>query len=105
MRGRSWPAVYGDGGHAKISFEVIETEPSSAVEGPLADPSQLELCSQAVPFRQSSGSLKMFRRLWKKWTLDKPAAFGDLLWEILVVQLAALLDRLTLRQIITFISF
>ena len=37
----------------------------------------------------------MFRQLWKKWTLDKPAAFGDLLWEIFVVQLAAMLDRLT----------
>ena len=45
----------------------------------------------------------MFKQLWKKWTLDKPAAFGDLLWEIFVVQLAAWLDRLTLRQIIAFI--
>jgi hypothetical protein len=27
----------------------------------------------------------MFKQLWKKWTLDKPAAFGDLLWEIFVV--------------------
>jgi hypothetical protein len=45
----------------------------------------------------------MFRQWWKKWTVDKPAAFGDLLWEIFVVQLAAWLDRLTLRQIIAFI--
>jgi hypothetical protein len=45
----------------------------------------------------------MFRQLWKKWTVDKPAAFGDLLWEVLVVQFAAWLDRLTLRQIIAFI--
>jgi hypothetical protein len=45
----------------------------------------------------------MFKQLWKKWTIDKPAAFGDLLWEIFVVQLAAWLDRLTLRQIIAFI--
>ena len=45
----------------------------------------------------------MWKQLWKKWTLDKPAAFGDLLWEIFVVQLAAFLDRLTLRQIIAFI--
>jgi len=45
----------------------------------------------------------VFRDLWKKWTLDKPAAFGDWLWEILVVQLAALLDRLTLRKIIALI--
>lgn len=45
----------------------------------------------------------MFKQLWKKWTVDKPAAFGDLLWEIFVVQLAAWLDRLTLRRIIAFI--
>jgi hypothetical protein len=45
----------------------------------------------------------MFRQLWQKWTVDKPAAFGDLLWEIFVVQLAAWLDRLTLRRIIALI--
>lgn len=41
--------------------------------------------------------------LWKKWTIDKPAAFGDWLWDVFVVQLAALLDRLTWRQVIAFI--
>ena len=45
----------------------------------------------------------MFRQLWKKWTVEKPAAFGDLLQEIFVVQLAAFLDRLTLRRIIAII--
>jgi hypothetical protein len=45
----------------------------------------------------------MFKQLWKTWTIDKPAAFGDLLWEVFVVQLAALLDRLTLRRIIAII--
>ena len=45
----------------------------------------------------------MLKQLWKKWTIDKPAAFGDLLWEVLVVQFAAFLDRLTLRRIIAFI--
>ena len=45
----------------------------------------------------------MWKQLWKKWTLDKPAAFGDWLWEVFVVQLAAWLDRLTLRQVIAFI--
>ncbi|HEV7602390.1 MAG TPA: hypothetical protein VGO49_19305 [Bradyrhizobium sp.] len=45
----------------------------------------------------------MWKALWKKWTIDKPAAFGDLLWDVLVVQLAALLDRVTLRDIIAFI--
>ena len=45
----------------------------------------------------------MWKHLWKKWTLDKPAAFGDLLWDVFVVQFAALLDRLTLRRIIALI--
>jgi hypothetical protein len=45
----------------------------------------------------------MLKELWNKWTIDKPAAFGDLLWDVFVVQLAALLDRLTLRQIIAFL--
>lgn len=47
----------------------------------------------------------MWKQLWRKWTIDKPAAFGDLLWEVLVVQLAAWLDRLdrvALRHVITF---
>jgi hypothetical protein len=45
----------------------------------------------------------MWKALWKKWTIDKPALLGDWLWEVLVVQVAALLDRLTLRRIIAFI--
>jgi hypothetical protein len=45
----------------------------------------------------------MWKRLWQKWTIDRPAAFGDWLYQILVVELAALLDRLTLRQVIAFI--
>lgn len=45
----------------------------------------------------------MWKALWKKWTLDKPAAFGDLLWEVFVVQFAALLDRLTIRKAIALI--
>ena len=44
-----------------------------------------------------------FKQLWKTWTVDRPAAFGDLLWDVFVVQLAAWLDRLTLRRIIAFI--
>jgi hypothetical protein len=45
----------------------------------------------------------MWKALWKKWTLDRPAALGDWLWDVFVVQLAALLDRVTLRRIIAFI--
>jgi hypothetical protein len=45
----------------------------------------------------------MWKAHWKKWTVDKPALLGDWLWDVFVVQLAALLDRLTLRRIIAFI--
>ena len=45
----------------------------------------------------------MWKRFWQTWTIDKPAAFGDRLYQILVVDLAALLDRLTLRRVIAFI--
>lgn len=45
----------------------------------------------------------MWKQLWKKWTIDKPAALGDWLWDVFVVQLAAFLDRLTLRRIIALI--
>jgi hypothetical protein len=45
----------------------------------------------------------VWKQIWRKWTINKPAAFGDWLWEMLVVELAAFLDRLTLRQVIAFI--
>jgi hypothetical protein len=43
------------------------------------------------------------KRWWRRWTYDVPLATGDALWEVLVVQLAALLDRLTVRKVIAFI--
>ena len=47
----------------------------------------------------------VWKALWKKWTIDKPAMFGDFLWEVFVVQLsAALHDRLTWKRIFAFIS-
>ena len=45
----------------------------------------------------------MWKQLWKKWTIDKPAAFGDLLWEVLVVRLAAWLEGLTIRRAIALV--
>lgn len=45
----------------------------------------------------------MWKQLWRTWTIDKPAAFGDLLWQALVVDFAAFLDRLTLRSVIALI--
>ena len=45
----------------------------------------------------------MWKMLWQKWTIDRPAILGDWLWDVLVVQLAAFLDRLTVRRAIAFI--
>jgi hypothetical protein len=45
----------------------------------------------------------MWKSLWQKWTIDKPAALGDWLWDIFVVQFAAFLDRLTLRRVIAIV--
>ncbi|QOZ44165.1 hypothetical protein XH89_12225 [Bradyrhizobium sp. CCBAU 53340] len=43
------------------------------------------------------------KQFWRRWTYEVPLAIGDALWEVLVVQLAALLDRLTVRKAIAFI--
>jgi hypothetical protein len=48
--------------------------------------------------RRRSGPKRDVREWWQQWTVDKPAAFGDWLWKVLVVQVAALLDRLSLRR-------
>jgi hypothetical protein len=45
----------------------------------------------------------MWKELWQRWTIDKPAAFGDLLWNVFVVQFAAFLDRFTIRKVIAIV--
>jgi hypothetical protein len=39
---------------------------------------------------------------WQKWSYEIPLAIGDALWEVLVVQFAAFLDRLTIRKVLEF---
>ena len=41
---------------------------------------------------------------WQKWTVDRPAAFGDWLWIVFVVQFADFLNRLTLRRVLEIIA-
>jgi hypothetical protein len=53
--------------------------------------------------QRKCGENPVWKALWKNWTIWKPAALGDWLWDVFVVQLAALLDRLTLRQFIALI--
>jgi hypothetical protein len=43
------------------------------------------------------------RNWWRKWSYEIPLAFGDALWEVLVVQFAAFLSRLTIRRIVEFL--
>jgi hypothetical protein len=43
------------------------------------------------------------KKWWHKLSYEIPLAIGDALWDVLVVQLAALLDRLTLRRIIALV--
>jgi hypothetical protein len=40
---------------------------------------------------------------WRKWSYEIPLAFGDALWDVLVVQFAAFLSRLTLRRVLEFV--
>jgi hypothetical protein len=40
---------------------------------------------------------------WWRWTVEKPAAFGDWLWLVLVVLPAERLERLTIRKIIALL--
>ena len=44
------------------------------------------------------------KKLWRKWSYEIPLALGDMLWEVLVVQFAAFLDRLTLRKVVEFVA-
>jgi hypothetical protein len=39
---------------------------------------------------------------WRKWSHEIPLTIGDALWEVMVVQFAAFLDRLTVRKVIEF---
>jgi hypothetical protein len=45
----------------------------------------------------------MWKAFWQKWTIDKPARLGDLLWDVFVVQLAAFLNRLTVRRVVAVV--
>jgi len=44
------------------------------------------------------------KKLWQKCSYEIPLAVGDALWEVLVVQFAAFLDRLTIRKVVEFVA-
>ena len=44
------------------------------------------------------------KKLWRKWSYEIPLAVGAALWEVLVVQFAAFLDRLTIRKVVEFVA-
>jgi len=39
---------------------------------------------------------------WRKWSYEIPLATGEVLWEVLVVQFADFLSRLTIRRVLEF---
>jgi hypothetical protein len=41
---------------------------------------------------------------WRKWSYEIPLAFGDALWDVLVVQFADFLSRLTVRRVLEFVA-
>src|SRR5258708_18843886 len=53
-------------------------------------------------FHLNSRSARV-KNWWRKWSYEIPLSVGDTLWEVLVVQFAAFLDRLTLRKVIEFV--
>jgi len=44
------------------------------------------------------------RNWWRTWSHEIPLAISDALWDVLVVQFAAFLDRLTLRRVLEFVA-
>jgi hypothetical protein len=55
------------------------------------------------PGSQERRGGRMKKNGWRRWTVERPAAFGDWLWLVLVVLPADWLDKLTWRKIIAFI--
>jgi hypothetical protein len=41
---------------------------------------------------------------WRKWSYEIPLALSDALWEVLVVQFADFLSRLTIRRVLEFLA-
>jgi len=41
---------------------------------------------------------------WRKWSYEIPLAFGDALWDVLVVQFADFLSGLTVRRVLEFVA-
>jgi hypothetical protein len=48
--------------------------------------------------------MQRLKQWWQRWTYEIPLAFGDLLWEVLVVQFADFLSRLTVRRVLEFVA-
>jgi hypothetical protein len=46
----------------------------------------------------------LVKNWWRQWSYEIPLALGDALWEVLVVQFADFLSRLTIRRVLEFIA-
>src|SRR3982074_3768962 len=54
--------------------------------------------------RRFSGRGHPVKNCGRKWSYEIPLAFSDALWEVLVVQFADFLSRLTIRRVLEFIA-
>jgi hypothetical protein len=46
----------------------------------------------------------LVKNWWRRWSYEIPLAFGDALWQVLVVRFADFLSRLTIRRVLEFIA-
>jgi hypothetical protein len=56
------------------------------------------------PFKPERATMNRMQRWWRKWSYEIPLAFGDALWDVLVVQFADFLSRLTVRRVLKFVA-
>src|SRR3982074_99312 len=54
--------------------------------------------------RRFSGRGHPVKNCGRKWSYEIPLAFSDALWEVLVVQFADFLSRLTVRRVLEFFA-
>ena len=67
-------------------------------------PIQIRRIQLGIRFKTIEPRRTRVTNWWRKWSYEIPLAFGDALWDVLVVQFAAFLSRLTLRRVLEFVA-
>jgi hypothetical protein len=55
-------------------------------------------------FELERATMNRMQQWWRKWSYEIPLAFGDALWDVLVVQFADFLSRLTIRRVLKSVA-